>query len=125
MKQPYEGEFGETLNAGAEKAGVQVIDVKALAGRRGQVILLDVRPQADYAASSRTLEGAARVSPLRHQWMDGFPKAGDYVLFPGAVNSAAGLELASLMVSKGFRNVSLLNVTLSDWEAAGLPTEEK
>lgn len=123
MKLEYEGEFGEAINSGADQ--VPSVTPQALAAKLDKVSILDVRPTADYAASDRTLEGAARVSPDNLKWLDGFAKGNEYVLFCGTPDCNVGMALARTMHGRGFSTVTLLQASLADWLAAGLPTVAK
>ena len=128
IKMDYEGEFGESINRPSGEhpsATLSEMDLDVLFGRTGEVTVLDVRDEADYAASDKTIEGAARVSPTNHAWMDGMPKNSEYVIFCSSEGCATSRKVGQAMIAKGFTHVHVLTGGVEEWEKAGRPTVAK
>jgi rhodanese-related sulfurtransferase len=104
-----------------DRDGFEVVDREELAARlrRGQVVLIDVRPAAEFAAGH--IEGARSVplAELRRE-LKVLPKGTDIVAYCRGPYCAYADEAVRELRRKGFRASRLVD-GFPEWRRAGLP----
>jgi len=104
-----------------DRAALELIDRAELARRlrRGDVVVLDVRPLAEFAAGH--IRGARSVPPqeLRRQ-LRGLPKGLDVVAYCRGPYCVFADDAVRLLVAKGYQAKRLVD-GFPEWRRAGLP----
>ncbi|MBI2705522.1 MAG: metalloregulator ArsR/SmtB family transcription factor [Actinobacteria bacterium] len=105
--------------------GVEELTTDELAERleRGRVVVLDVRPEAEFDAGH--IEGARSVPHDQlAQVVDDLPKSREIVAYCRGPYCVYATDAARLLRAKGFK-VRRLRDGYPDWERAGLPVERR
>lgn len=104
-----------------ERDGVDVIDRKELAARlkRSQVIVLDVRPEAEYAAGHIAGARSVPIAQLRRR-LRALPKDAEVVAYCRGPYCVYADEAVRELKRKGFRARRLTD-GFPEWKRAGLP----
>jgi rhodanese-related sulfurtransferase/DNA-binding MarR family transcriptional regulator len=89
--------------------------------RKGEVVVLDVRPSAEYAAQHLPFARSLPLAELRHRLAE-LPRDRPIVAYCRGPFCLMSDEAVKLLVRRGFR-VSKLADGVSEWMAAGLPLE--
>jgi rhodanese-related sulfurtransferase len=104
-----------------DRDGLEIVDRVELAGRlrRGDVVVLDVRPPAEFAAGH--IAGARSMPPgeLRRQ-LRALPKDVDIVAYCRGPYCVFADDAVRVLVSKGYRARRLAD-GFPEWKRAGLP----
>ena len=104
--------------------GVELLTKEELVkriSRKDDLLVLDVRPQEEYAASHVPGALSIPVAELKRRLKE-LPKNKEIVAYCRGPFCAFAPEAARYLDKKGFRT-SILDAGLPDWEAAGLPVE--
>ena len=104
--------------------GVELLTKEELVkriSRKDDLLVLDVRPQEEYAASHVPGALSIPVAELKRRLKE-LPKNKEIVAYCRGPFCAFAPEAARYLDKKGFRT-SILDTGLPDWEAAGLPVE--
>ena len=104
--------------------GVELLTKEELAKRirrKDDLMVLDVRPQEEYAAGHVPGAVSIPVAELKRRLKE-LPKNKEIVAYCRGPFCAFAPEAARYLDKKGFRT-SILDAGLPDWEAAGLPVE--
>jgi len=103
------------------REGVEVVDRSELAARlkRGEVMLLDVRPAAEYAAGHIAGARSVPISELRRQ-LRALPKDADVVAYCRGPYCVYADDAVRELNRKGFRARRLID-GFPEWKRAGLP----
>jgi len=104
--------------------GVELLTKEELAKRirrKDDLLVLDVRPQEEYAASHVPGAVSIPVAELKRRLKE-LPKNKEIVAYCRGPFCAFAPEAARYLDKKGFRT-SILDTGLPDWQAAGLPVE--
>ena len=104
--------------------GVELLTKEELAKRirrKNDLLVLDVRPQEEYAAGHVPGAVSIPVSELKRRLKE-LPKNKEIVAYCRGPFCAFAPEAARYLDKKGFRTY-ILDAGLPDWEAAGLPVE--
>src|SRR5438094_1855296 len=101
--------------------GIDTIDRRELSQRikRGEVVVLDVRPEAEYAAGHIAGARSLPVGELRRQ-LRSFPKDADVVAYCRGPYCVYADDAVRELNRKGFRARRLID-GLREWRRAGLP----
>ena len=104
-----------------ERDGVEVIDRTELAARleRGEVIILDVRPEAEFAAGHIAGARSVPIAELRRQ-LRALPKDNDVVAYCRGPYCVYADDAVRELNKKGFRARRLID-GFPEWKRAGLP----
>ncbi len=104
-----------------DRDGVDIIDRAELAARleRREVLLLDVRPTAEYAAGHITGARSLPISELRQQ-LRALPKDTEVVAYCRGPYCVYADDAVRALVHKGFRAHRLID-GFPEWKQAGLP----
>ncbi|MDP9021899.1 MAG: metalloregulator ArsR/SmtB family transcription factor [Actinomycetota bacterium] len=104
-----------------DRDGVDIIDRAELAARleRREVLLLDVRPTAEYAAGHITGARSLPISELRQQ-LRALPKDTEVVAYCRGPYCVYADDAVRALVHKGFRAHRLID-GFPEWKRAGLP----
>jgi len=123
-------DVGGSSVAGVQTGGAQ--DVSGLMGDQGErVIIIDVRPRADFAKShlknAKNLE--VRYSPvLRDHVFDkaalGADKSARIVVYGASATDPAAAAVVRQATAEGFSNVIWMRGGFAEWIAARLPVTE-
>ena len=104
--------------------GVELLTKEELAKRlrrKDDLLVLDVRPEQEYAAGH--VPGAVSIPvPELKRRLKELPKSKEIVAYCRGSFCAFAPEAARYLDKKGFRTY-ILDAGLPDWEAAGLPVE--
>jgi len=105
-----------------DRDGVEVIDRKELAARlnRREVTVLDVRPQAEYAAGHIAGARSVPIGELRRH-LRALPKDAEVVAYCRGPYCVYADEAVRELNRKGFR-ARRLSDGFPEWKRAGLPT---
>jgi rhodanese-related sulfurtransferase len=100
---------------------VETVDRNQLARRldRGDVIVLDVRPSAEYAAGHIAGARSAPIEKLREH-LRGLPKSSDIVAYCRGPYCVYADDAVRELTRKGFRSARLID-GFPEWKRAGLP----
>jgi len=104
--------------------GVELLTKEELAKRlrrKDDLLVLDVRPEEEYAAGHVPGAVSIPVAELKRRLKE-LPKNKEIVAYCRGSFCAFAPEAARYLGSKGFRTY-ILDAGLPDWEAAGLPVE--
>lgn len=104
--------------------GVELLTKEELAKRlrrKDDLLVLDVRPEQEYAAGHVPGAVSIPVAELKRRLKD-LPKNKEIVAYCRGSFCAFAPEAARYLDKKGFRTY-ILDAGLPDWEAAGLPVE--
>lgn len=107
-----------------ELEGVELLTKEELAGRlrrKEDVLVLDVRPEQEYAAGHLPGAVSIPVAELKRRLRE-LPKSKEIVAYCRGSFCAFAPEAARYLKKKGYR-VKALEEGLPDWSAAGLPIE--
>jgi rhodanese-related sulfurtransferase len=112
------------LLAGAylgDRDGIEEIDRAELAARleRGDVVLLDVRPEAEFAAGHIAGARCVPVSEIRRQ-LRAIPKDAEVVAYCRGPYCVYADEAVRELTRRGFRAQRLID-GFPEWKRAGLP----
>ena len=104
-----------------DRAGVEVVDRTELARRlrRGGVLVLDVRPEAEYAAGHIAGARSVPVDELRRH-LRALPKEADVVAYCRGPYCVYADDAVRELNRKGFRARRLID-GYPEWKRAGLP----
>lgn len=104
-----------------ERDGVDVIDRKELAARlkRGEVLVLDVRPPAEYAAGHIVGARSVPINELRRH-LRALPNGGEVVAYCRGPYCVYADDAVRELTRKGFRARRLID-GFPEWKRAGLP----
>ena len=104
-----------------DRDGVEVIDREELTRRleRGEVVVLDVRPEAEYTAGHIAGARSLPVGELRRQ-LRSFPKDADVVAYCRGPYCVYADDAVRELNRKGFRARRLID-GFPEWKRAGLP----
>jgi rhodanese-related sulfurtransferase/DNA-binding transcriptional ArsR family regulator len=104
-----------------ERDGIETIDRAELAARlkRREVLLLDVRPQAEYAAGHIAGARSVPISELRKQ-LRALPNGADVVAYCRGPYCVYADDAVRALQKKGFRARRLID-GYPEWQRAGLP----
>jgi rhodanese-related sulfurtransferase/DNA-binding MarR family transcriptional regulator len=104
-----------------ERDGIELIDRDELARRldRGEVLVLDVRPAAEYAAGHIAGARSAPLTELRRH-LRALPEDTDVVAYCRGPYCVYADEAVRELVSKGFRAWRLID-GFPEWRRSGLP----
>ena len=104
-----------------ERDGVEVVDRAELAARlkRGEVLVLDVRPPAEYAAGHIAGARSVPIAELRRH-LRALPKDGDVVAYCRGPYCVYADDAVRELNRKGFRARRLID-GFPEWKRAGLP----
>jgi rhodanese-related sulfurtransferase len=104
-----------------DRDGVELIDRDELATRlrRGQVLLLDVRPESEYAAGHIAGARSVPITELRRQ-LRALPKGSDVVAYCRGPYCVYADDAVRELNRKGFRARRLID-GYPEWKRAGLP----
>jgi rhodanese-related sulfurtransferase/biotin operon repressor len=104
--------------------GVELLTKEELAKRlrrKDDLLVLDVRPEQEYAAGHVPGAVSIPVAQLKRRLKE-LPKSKEIVAYCRGSFCAFAPEAARYLDKKGFRTY-ILDAGLPDWEAAGLPIE--
>ena len=104
--------------------GVELLTKEELAKRlrrKDDLLVLDVRPEQEYAAGHVPGAVSIPVAELKRRLKE-LPKSKEIVAYCRGSFCAFAPEAARYLDKKGFRTY-ILDAGLPDWEAAGLPVE--
>ena len=104
-----------------DRDGVEVVDRAELAARlrRRAVVVLDVRPAAEYAAGHIAGARSVPIAELRRQ-LRALPKGGDVVAYCRGPYCVYADEAVRELNRRGFRARRLID-GFPEWKRAGLP----
>ena len=104
-----------------ERDGVEVVDRTELAARlsRGEVVVLDVRPEAEYLAGHIAGARSVPVAELRRQ-LRALPKDAEVVAYCRGPYCVYADDAVRELNRKGFRARRLVD-GFPEWKRAGLP----
>jgi len=104
-----------------ERDGVDVVDCKELAARlkRGEVLVLDVRPPAEYAAGHIAGARSVPITELRRH-LRALPSGGEVVAYCRGPYCVYADDAVRELNRKGFRARRLID-GFPEWKRAGLP----
>jgi rhodanese-related sulfurtransferase len=104
-----------------DREGVEVIDRDELAARlrRREVLVLDVRPEAEYAAGHIAGARSVPITELRRQ-LRALPKGGDVVAYCRGPYCVYADDAVRELNRKGFRARRLID-GFPEWKRSGLP----
>jgi rhodanese-related sulfurtransferase len=104
-----------------ERDGIEVIDRAELTRRlkRGEVLVLDVRPEAEYSAGHIAGARSVPVGELRRQ-LRSLPKDADVVAYCRGPYCVYADDAVRELTRKGFRARRLID-GFPEWKRAGLP----
>lgn len=104
-----------------DRGGVEVVDRRELAARlkRGEVLVLDVRPAAEYAAGHIRGAWSVPVSDLRRQ-LRALPADADVVAYCRGPYCVYADDAVRELIRRGFRARRLVD-GFPEWKRAGLP----
>ena len=104
-----------------ERDGVDVVDRAELAARlnRGQVVVLDVRPEAEYLAGHIAGARSVPIAELRRQ-LRALPKDAEVVAYCRGPYCVYADDAVKELNRKGFRARRLVD-GFPEWKRAGLP----
>jgi rhodanese-related sulfurtransferase len=104
-----------------DREGVDVVDRKELAARlkRREVLVLDVRPAAEYAAGHIAGARSVPINELRRH-LRALPKDGDVVAYCRGPYCVYADDAVRELNRKGFRARRLID-GFPEWKRAGLP----
>ena len=104
-----------------DRDGIELIDRNELARRlkRGEVLVLDVRPEAEYAAGHITGARSVPVGALRHQ-LRSLPKDAEVVAYCRGPYCVYADDAVRELSKKGFRARRLVD-GFPEWKRADLP----
>ncbi len=104
-----------------ERDGVEVVNRAELAARlkRGEVLVLDVRPPAEYAAGHIAGARSVPIAELRRH-LRALPKDGDVVAYCRGPYCVYANDAVRELNRKGFRARRLID-GFSEWKRAALP----
>ena len=104
-----------------ERDGIEVVDRDELARRldRGEVLVLDVRPAAEYAAGHIAGARSAPITELRRH-LRALPKDTEVVAYCRGPYCVYADEAVQELVSRGFRAWRLID-GFPEWRRSGLP----
>ena len=105
-----------------DRAGIDLVDRRELAARlkRHEVVVLDVRPAAEYAAGHIAGARSVPITELRRQ-LKALSKDGEIVAYCRGPYCVYALDAARYLQQRGLR-VRRLADGVPEWRAAGLPT---
>jgi len=90
------------------------------------IIILDVRGNGDYRASTSKIAGARRIAPDQiEERMKELPKDKEIITYCSCLKEETSGHVAQIMLDHGFKNVKALIGGYDKWEAAGYPLEPK
>jgi len=101
--------------------GVEVVDCKELAARleRGEVLVLDVRPPAEYAAGHIAGARSVPIAELRRH-LRALPRGGEVVAYCRGPYCVYADDAVRELNRKGFRARRLID-GFPEWKRVGLP----
>jgi rhodanese-related sulfurtransferase len=104
-----------------ERDGVETVDRKELAARlkRGEVLVLDVRPEAEYAAGHIAGARSVPVTELRRH-LRALPKDADVVAYCRGPYCVYADDAVRELNRRGFQARRLID-GFPEWKRAGLP----
>jgi rhodanese-related sulfurtransferase/DNA-binding transcriptional ArsR family regulator len=104
-----------------EREGVETVDRKELAARlkRGEVLVLDVRPEAEYAAGHIAGARSVPVTELRRH-LRALPKDADVVAYCRGPYCVYADDAVRELNRRGFQARRLID-GFPEWKRAGLP----
>jgi rhodanese-related sulfurtransferase len=104
-----------------ERDGVDVVDSKELAARlkRGEVVLLDVRPEVEYVAGHIAGARSVPITELRRH-LRALPKDSEVVAYCRGPYCVYADDAVRELNKKGFRARRLID-GFPEWKRAGLP----
>jgi rhodanese-related sulfurtransferase/DNA-binding HxlR family transcriptional regulator len=104
-----------------DREGIEVVDRKELAARlkRREVVVLDVRPEAEFAAGHIRGARSVPITALRRQ-LRALPKDADVVAYCRGPYCVYADEAVRELRRKGFRARRLVD-GYPEWKRAGLP----
>ncbi len=104
-----------------DRDGVDIVDRKELAARlkRREVLVLDVRPAAEYVAGHIAGARSVPITELRRH-LRALPKDGDVVAYCRGPYCVYADEAVRMLNQKGFRARRLID-GFPEWKRSGLP----
>jgi rhodanese-related sulfurtransferase len=104
-----------------DREGIDVVDRKELAARlkRGEVVVLDVRPAAEYSAGHIAGARSVPITELRRH-LRMLPKEADVVAYCRGPYCVYADDAVRELTRKGFRARRLID-GFPEWKRAGLP----
>ena len=104
-----------------DRDGIEVVDRKELAARlkRGEVLVLDVRPEAEYTAGHIAGSRSVPVTELRRH-LRAIPKDTEVVAYCRGPYCVYADDAVRELTRKGFRARRLID-GFPEWKRAGLP----
>jgi rhodanese-related sulfurtransferase len=104
-----------------DRAGVEVVDRRELAARmrRGEVVVLDVRPEAEYRAGHIAGARSVPIADLRRH-LRALPKDSEVVAYCRGPYCVYADDAVRELTRKGFRARRLVD-GFPEWKRAGLP----
>ena len=105
-----------------DRTGIDLVDRKELAARlkRHEVVVLDVRPAAEYAAGHITGARSVPIAELRRQ-LKALSKEGEIVAYCRGPYCVYADDAVRELNRRGFRARRLID-GFPEWKRAGLPT---
>lgn len=91
------------------------------AARRGDIVVIDVRPEAEYQAAHLPFARSIPLAELERRIAE-LPRDRDIVAYCRGPFCLLSDEAAKLLASRGFR-ARKISDGITEWRAAGLPTE--
>ncbi|MDX5445834.1 MAG: metalloregulator ArsR/SmtB family transcription factor [Zoogloeaceae bacterium] len=91
------------------------------AARRGELVVIDVRPEAEYRAAHLPFARSIPLAELERRIAE-LPRDLDIVAYCRGPFCLLSDEAVKLLASRGFR-VRKISDGITEWRAAGLPTE--
>ena len=89
--------------------------------RRGEVIVIDVRPQDEYDAAHILFARSMPLAEIERR-LKGLPKTRDIVAYCRGPFCMLSDEALKLLSGKGYRVTKMLD-GVAEWQAAGMPVE--
>ncbi len=89
--------------------------------RRGDVVVIDVRPQAEYEAAHLPFARSMPVAEIERRLAE-LPRRREIVAYCRGPFCMLSDEALKLLSAKGYKARKILD-GVSEWEAAGLPLE--
>ena len=107
-----------------DRDGIDVVDRDELAARlkRGEVMVLDVRPTAEYAAGHIQGAKSMPITELRRQ-LRALPKSSEVVAYCRGPYCVYADDAVRELNRKGYRALRLID-GFPEWKRAGLPIEQ-
>jgi rhodanese-related sulfurtransferase len=115
---------GDPVEVAPDRITIQQLKQKL--DDRADVIILDVRGQADYRGSLVKIQGAVRVPPDEvEQHLKDWPKDKEIITYCSCAGEETSGRVAEVMSAHGFQRVKALVGGFDAWVEAGYPLEPK